>query len=724
VQPPSLPPSPIDHVFIDSCTKVYGEGDCSEVDFCRGGKTVGFAGDCVFGLCHCHDGFAGVDCSVAVTCEFWDDSIPGWNTEGCSASAPPGGLPDGFLHCNCTHLTDFGGIQLPTSGEALLDMFASRSFNTFSAEDMAAFFTTFDPAANAVILSIVTVITFLNLFTLWFARFRFHRRVLAVTRRARRERREKLKTAQAKLFAKRTSSSENAQPASKPEPKLEPEPDPQPSPQPDATPRSDTAERVSRGSCAVMCAAAAKHPSVHSTAVAADASTSLPPESPPRPSSSTEPRAGDATPWKSCDSRLRLQWADTVTPKPARSLAAPSAKTLAVTLGAVAKFKSKAAEAAKGDASEGKDCTQPAGPASIKAAVAKLKAAKEPTAGPTKTPFLAATATARLKAKAAEAEAAHVKRQRMTKDARKVPFVAAAAEAKLKAKATEVTKTKDPAAAPQSASAEQGNGAGDSPEAASKVSRWTRFVQPRCAPSVKASTEAGDAPESWSHAVSASMRARTIMESYSQRAAELRREREAAGEPPECAMNGLQERLHLPQSAPTQHTAHVCSTLRDVRLPLPGFLAATASTSQPRLGFSRQTSLATAAGLAAAAEPWLQRTASSDATAANADSAGADATLATDSPSDSTNPALDRPADPTSRPGSRLGSASVRRRVGSTAGSDAFLLRSSEVLRPPQWTGERQQPSPPPSPPIEPTNGASSSDEPDESHLVPMPPVG
>ena len=104
--------------------------------------------------------------------------------------APPSG-PDGYLHCACTHLTDFGGIsvrmvrvrvretsrvrvrvrvrdkvspnphlslnpnpspnQVPTSPEELLAEFTSLEFNTFTLDDMAGSMSNFDIAGNPTI---------------------------------------------------------------------------------------------------------------------------------------------------------------------------------------------------------------------------------------------------------------------------------------------------------------------------------------------------------------------------------------------------------------------------------------------------------------------------------------------------------------------------------------------------------------------------------------------
>ena len=47
-------------------------------------------------------------------CRYWDVDEQAWSEQGCEKVAPPSG-PDGYLHCDCTHLTDFGGISVNTS---------------------------------------------------------------------------------------------------------------------------------------------------------------------------------------------------------------------------------------------------------------------------------------------------------------------------------------------------------------------------------------------------------------------------------------------------------------------------------------------------------------------------------------------------------------------------------------------------------------------------------
>ena len=126
----------------------YKEGDCRDFNFCSR------HGVCVHGLCECDTGYFENDCSREVSCQYWDQTE--WSTAGCEASPPPSGAPDGFLHCNCSHLTDFGAISIPLSAEELLAEVAAISFNVLTAEDLANFFSSFDPAANVLIVAMVS----------------------------------------------------------------------------------------------------------------------------------------------------------------------------------------------------------------------------------------------------------------------------------------------------------------------------------------------------------------------------------------------------------------------------------------------------------------------------------------------------------------------------------------------------------------------------------------
>ena len=178
---------------------VHGRGDCSEFDLCS------THGVCVSGLCVCALGFLGMNCDIEVKCQFWDVELSTWSEEGCEKVAPPSG-PDGFLHCDCTHLTDFGGIAIPMSAADLLAQATSIEFATFSLDDMMSAMGGFDFASNPAIYIVIFSVSFLNIITLLFAHFRLHRRMLWMARNrrlSRHEAREKARQAAEKKMAKR-----------------------------------------------------------------------------------------------------------------------------------------------------------------------------------------------------------------------------------------------------------------------------------------------------------------------------------------------------------------------------------------------------------------------------------------------------------------------------------------------------------------------------------------
>jgi hypothetical protein len=102
---PAWPPDTQQDTLPAGCSLVYGDGDCNELDYCSQ------HGACVDGLCVCHLGFRGLACNAEVRCRYWDVGDQAWSEQGCEKVAPPSG-PDGYLHCDCTHLTDFGGISV------------------------------------------------------------------------------------------------------------------------------------------------------------------------------------------------------------------------------------------------------------------------------------------------------------------------------------------------------------------------------------------------------------------------------------------------------------------------------------------------------------------------------------------------------------------------------------------------------------------------------------
>jgi len=152
-------------------------------------------------VCKCADNYVGADCAVKTQCTFWDEEQLKYSSRGCVASPPPSGAPDGFLHCLCNHLTDFSVFRFPSSLADLLAELAAITFNTFSAEDALRFFTSFNPSENPTIMKYVGSILGLWLFSLAFARFRLHRRMLNSARAARKQRQKQRGVLMAKVKA-------------------------------------------------------------------------------------------------------------------------------------------------------------------------------------------------------------------------------------------------------------------------------------------------------------------------------------------------------------------------------------------------------------------------------------------------------------------------------------------------------------------------------------------
>ena len=108
----------------------------------------------------CEGAFVGLACDTQVTCRYWDNAVGGWSTEGCVALPDRG---DGYLHCACTHLTDFGGVAVPTSADELLAEVTAMTFNTFTLDEAFGILSDFDFAANPTIYILVLVMAGLNL---------------------------------------------------------------------------------------------------------------------------------------------------------------------------------------------------------------------------------------------------------------------------------------------------------------------------------------------------------------------------------------------------------------------------------------------------------------------------------------------------------------------------------------------------------------------------------
>jgi hypothetical protein len=104
-------------------------GDCSEFNFCFR------RGTCERGLCECQYGFRGLSCEQKLRCEFFNETTGTYDTRGLTQVPPSSGEPDGFLHCETTHLTDFGGVSVPLSTDELLADMSDVTFNTFTMDD-------------------------------------------------------------------------------------------------------------------------------------------------------------------------------------------------------------------------------------------------------------------------------------------------------------------------------------------------------------------------------------------------------------------------------------------------------------------------------------------------------------------------------------------------------------------------------------------------------------
>ena len=157
---------------------MHGVGDCREANYCSG------HGECVDGRCVCGTGWNGVNCTQELLCQYWDEANGIWSSEGLVASPPPSGVPDGFLHCDSTHLTDFGGvIKIPLSAEELLAELTAIKFNVFTLDDMANVLGEFDIAGNPAIFTMLFTCTGLDVLLILITRWRFYRRRVNTARK-------------------------------------------------------------------------------------------------------------------------------------------------------------------------------------------------------------------------------------------------------------------------------------------------------------------------------------------------------------------------------------------------------------------------------------------------------------------------------------------------------------------------------------------------------------
>ena len=120
---------------------VQEAGTCSEFDDCNAAHGFGTCGD--DGRCQCSPGFRGLSCNEALECKWWDASASpaGWSSAGCTL-LPANASDDGFLYCECDHLTDFSAVSFPTSPDDLLEAVTLKP-NIFGADELGDFFTSF-----------------------------------------------------------------------------------------------------------------------------------------------------------------------------------------------------------------------------------------------------------------------------------------------------------------------------------------------------------------------------------------------------------------------------------------------------------------------------------------------------------------------------------------------------------------------------------------------------
>ena len=99
-------------------------------------------------------------------CQFFNESTQQYESAGLTPAPPPNGQPDGFLYCDSTHLTEFGGISFPASAEELLAEL-TPTFSLFTADEALAILSNFDFAANPTISITLFTILGLDFFTLF-----------------------------------------------------------------------------------------------------------------------------------------------------------------------------------------------------------------------------------------------------------------------------------------------------------------------------------------------------------------------------------------------------------------------------------------------------------------------------------------------------------------------------------------------------------------------------
>ena len=176
--PPALPPVPPTLPLGSTCRFVFGFGDCREYNFCSG------RGLCVDGRCECPPQYLDANCSVKLSCNYWDEEAGAWSTEGISTSVTTShGVSSHGVGASCatTHLTTFGGvITIPTSAEELLaELKAAFTFQVFSMEEAFSLLSSFSLSNNVTIITALGALLSIHLFCLLcLGFFRGHRATL------------------------------------------------------------------------------------------------------------------------------------------------------------------------------------------------------------------------------------------------------------------------------------------------------------------------------------------------------------------------------------------------------------------------------------------------------------------------------------------------------------------------------------------------------------------
>ena len=188
-------PKPCDTAGAISCADLDALGVCESRN-----ATCNLRGDCVNNQCFCDVPYLGFNCSETIGCNYWDDTALAWSSEGCeskdvtevndctegggaalasrgevsSGEALPGAAAQSAacayaLRCECTHLTDFAGIAIPTS----LDEVLAQLEPTITLPCPDGFFAPFHFMESPLLYSLIKGLTLMNLISIAFFRWRY-----------------------------------------------------------------------------------------------------------------------------------------------------------------------------------------------------------------------------------------------------------------------------------------------------------------------------------------------------------------------------------------------------------------------------------------------------------------------------------------------------------------------------------------------------------------------